>query len=67
MKGVGWVVILLGLLGITYLLTRDLQSMKGERDGKVVVEPLQRAKEAAEAAQKATRQTTDGVEKADSP
>lgn len=65
MKGVGWIVILLSLLGVTYLLTRDLQSVKGERDGKVVVEPLERAKEAARTVEKANQQLAEGLDKID--
>jgi hypothetical protein len=64
-KGVGWIVILLSLLGVTYLLTRDLQSVKAERDGKVVVEPLERAKEATQTVEKANKQLAEGLDKID--
>lgn len=64
-KGVGWIVILLGLLGVTYLLTRDLQSVKGERSGKVVVEPLQQAKEATRAVEKVNKELAEGLDKMD--
>jgi hypothetical protein len=64
-KGVGWIVILLGLLGVAFLLTRDLQSVKGERDGKVVIEPLQRAKEATRTVESANKQLQEGLDKID--
>jgi hypothetical protein len=50
MKGVGIVVVLLGVLGVVWLLARDVQSVTGERGGRAVVEPLQKAKEAADVA-----------------
>lgn len=65
MKGAGWIVMLLGLLGVAYLLTRDLSLLGGEREGRVVVEPLQRAVEAGEAVQKARRQLVQGIDRAD--
>jgi hypothetical protein len=64
-KGVGWIVILLGLLGVTYLLTRDLQTMKGDRGGRAVIEPLEKAKEAGEAVQNANKQLAEGLDKLD--
>jgi hypothetical protein len=49
MRGVGWIVVLLGLLGVTYLVTRALGSVRGERAGNAVLEPIQRAGESVEA------------------
>ncbi len=64
MKGIGWIVILLGLLGVTYLVTRDLGSLRGEREGKVVVEPLQKAKEAADVARQTQKALDQGLNEA---
>jgi hypothetical protein len=50
MKGATWVLVLLGLLAAVYLVGNDLKSVRGEREGRAVVEPLQRAREAAAAA-----------------
>ena len=47
MKGLGWIIVLLGLLGAGYLLARDLGVIQGAREGKVVLEPLEQARDAA--------------------
>ena len=60
MKGIGWIVILLGLLGVGYLMARDLGVLRGERDGRVVVEPLERAREVTDLANR----TQDAIDRA---
>ena len=47
MKGIGWIVTVLGLLAVTYLVVRDLGAVQGEREGRAVMEPMERAKETA--------------------
>ncbi len=47
MKGLGWIIVLLGLLGVGYLIAQDLGVLQGTRDGKVVLEPLEQARDAA--------------------
>jgi len=47
MKGFGWVVMVLALLAVTYLVVKDLGVVTGERQGRVVMEPMERAKETA--------------------
>lgn len=66
MKGVGWIVVLLALLGVTYLITQDLSSLTGHREGKVVIEPLRQTKEAADLAnrtQKVLKDQLEGIER----
>ncbi|MBE0616644.1 MAG: hypothetical protein IH608_01790 [Proteobacteria bacterium] len=48
MKGFGWLIILAALLTVTYLVVRDLGVLQGERGGRTVLEPMERAKETAE-------------------
>lgn len=64
MKGVTWILVLLGLLGAVYLLGRDLQSIRGDRAGPAMVEPLQRAKDAATATESAGKALEEAVKKA---
>ena len=47
MKGFGWLVILAALLTVTYLVVRDLEALQGRRGDRVVLEPMEQAKEAA--------------------
>jgi len=47
MKGIGWIVVLLALLIGMFIVAKDMNSLTGERDGKVVVEPLEQAQETA--------------------
>lgn len=63
MKGAMWVMILLGVLGVVYLLARDLKSVGAERGGTAVIEPLQKAKAAAGAASSAQAGLEDGLKK----
>ncbi len=65
MKGVGWIVILLGLLGAGYLVARDLGVLRGERGGRVVVEPLERAREVSDLARRAQDALGDALEQID--
>jgi hypothetical protein len=65
MKGVGWIAIVLALLGVTYLVTKDLGALTGDRGGKAVLEPLQRAKETAGLADRTQRQLQEGLDKID--
>lgn len=65
MKGVGWIVILLSLLGVTYLVTRDIDSLRGHRGEQAVVEPLQRAAEAASVVTRTEKQLDEGLKKID--
>lgn len=65
MKGVGWVVILLGLLGVAYLLMHDLQAVKGERAGKAVMEPVEKANEAMEKVRQTTRRSEAELDRID--
>ncbi|GAB6063135.1 hypothetical protein [Deferrisoma palaeochoriense] len=60
MKGIGWIVILLGLLGVGYLLARDLGVLQGRADGRAVLEPLERAKDVADT----VRSTEEAVKQA---
>ena len=62
MKGVGWIAIVLALLGVTYLVTKDLGALTGERGGKAVLEPLQQAKETADLAGRTQRQLQDRLD-----
>lgn len=59
MKGVGWIVIMLALLGVTYLVVQDLDVLTGERGGETVLEPLEHAKDTANLVQK----TRDDLQK----
>ena len=45
MKGIGFVAILLGILGVVYLVAQDLSVLSGDREGRVVVEPLEKARD----------------------
>ncbi len=65
MKGVGWIVILLGLLGVGYLLARDLGVLRGERGGRVVVEPLERAREVSDLARRTQGAIDQALERID--
>ena len=65
MKGAGWIVILLGLLGVGYLLARDLGVLRGERDGRVVVEPLERAREVTDLVERTQGAIDDALEQID--
>jgi hypothetical protein len=60
MKGIGWIVMVFALLAVTYLVVQDLGVLRGERQGQVVMEPMERAKETAEL----VRNTQDAVKKA---
>lgn len=63
MRGVGWIVILLSLLAVTYLVTRDIDSLRGHRGEQTVVEPLQRAAEAANVATRTQKQLDERLKK----
>lgn len=63
MKGIGWIVVLLGLLGVTFLLVRDLGVLTGAHEGQTVVQPLQRAKEVADLVRSNQEAVRDGVER----
>ncbi|MHB8765621.1 MAG: hypothetical protein ACYDA8_14970 [Deferrisomatales bacterium] len=65
MKGIGWIVMLASLLGVTYLVARDLGAMRGDRGGQAVLEPLAKAQEAAGAANRARDAVRQGLEKID--
>ena len=65
MKGVGWIAIVLALLGVTYLVTKDLGALTGDRGGKAVLEPLQQAKETAELTGRTQRQLQEGLKEID--
>ena len=45
MRGVGLILVLLGLAGGGYFVAQNLEALKGERDGRTVVEPMAAAKE----------------------
>lgn len=60
MKGVGWIVIMLALLAAVYLVAKDLDTFRGDRDGRAVVEPMERARETVDLA----RKTQDQLKKA---
>ncbi|WP_025322577.1 hypothetical protein [Deferrisoma camini] len=63
MRGLGWIVILLGLLGAGYLVAQDLGVLQGRREGRAVLEPLERAKEAARGVQDAEDALKKALEK----
>ena len=47
MRGVGMILVLLGLALGGYFVARNLEAVKGERDGRTVVEPMEAAKDVA--------------------
>ena len=47
MRSVGFILVMLGLAGGGYLVAQNLEMVKGERDGKAVVEPMEAARETA--------------------
>ncbi|MBI5017099.1 MAG: hypothetical protein HZB55_16630 [Deltaproteobacteria bacterium] len=66
MKTVGIVVVLVGLLGLSWLLLRDVQTVTAEHGGKAVVEPIQRAKDAVDVvnqSQKAMQDRVDAIDR----
>ena len=65
MKGAGWIVVLLALLGVTFLLTRDLASLTGDRGGKAVIEPLEKAKDIAGVTTKTQNDLQNKLDKID--
>lgn len=65
MKTVGIVVVLLGVLGVAWLLVRDVESVTAGGDGKAVVEPLQRAKDAADSANQVQKAMQDRLNELD--
>jgi hypothetical protein len=65
MKGIGWVVIMLGLLGVGYLVVRDLGVLRGERAGQVVIDPLERAKDTAAVVEKTRDSLQQALDKID--
>lgn len=52
MRGVGWVVIMLAMLAAVYLVAKDLDAVKGDREGRAVIEPVERARETADLVQR---------------
>ena len=65
MKSIGWVVIMLGLLVVAFLVVRDLGVLRGEREGKAVIEPLEVTKETAGLVQKNRSSLKRALEKID--
>lgn len=65
MKGFGWIFILLALLTGMYIVAKDMNALTGERDGKVVVEPLEQAKETANKLEEVQKRTNDQLKKLD--
>jgi hypothetical protein len=47
MRGVGFILVMLGLAFGVYFVSQNLEAVKGERGGRAVVEPLTAAQEAA--------------------
>ena len=47
MRGVGFILVMLGLAFGGYFVVQNLEAVKGERDGRTVVEPMAAAKEVA--------------------
>lgn len=59
MRGVGLILVLLGLAFGGYFVAQNLEAVKGERNGQTVVEPMAAAKEVAGRAS----QTLDKLQK----
>ena len=47
MRGVGFIMVLLGLAFGVYFVAQNLEAVKGERGGRTVVEPIAAAKDVA--------------------
>lgn len=65
MKGFGWIIILAALLTVTYLVARDLDVLQGRRGDRVVLEPMESAKEAAHAVGRTREAIQRGVDSID--
>ncbi len=63
MKGIGWIAILLALGAGAYLVLRDLGALQGGRPGRVVLEPLKEAREAADAVRSASEALREAIQK----
>ncbi|HSH69249.1 MAG TPA: hypothetical protein VK997_04975 [Deferrisomatales bacterium] len=59
MRGVGLILVLLGLAFGGYFVAQNLEAVKGERGGRTVVEPMAAAKDVAGRA----TQTLDNLQK----
>ncbi len=66
MKGASWILVLAALLGVLYLVTRDLKSVSaGGGDGKTVIVPIERASRAAAEVQRVESQVKGQLENAE--
>ncbi len=65
MKGLGWIVVLAGLLGVTYLVVQDLDVLTGEDGEQVVLQPLERARDTAALVQRTESALKDALDKID--
>ena len=65
MKTVGTIAVLLGLLGLAWLLVRDVETVTSRSGGTAVVEPVQHAKAAVDMVNRTERDMQDRIKEID--
>ena len=64
MRGIGFILVLLGLAFGGYFVAQNLEAVKGERGGRTVVEPMSAAKEVAGRANQALQNLQKSLDEA---
>jgi hypothetical protein len=65
MKGIGWIVIMMALLGVGYLVVRDLGVLRGEQAGEVVIDSLERTRDTVSLVEKTQNSLQKALDKID--